>query len=167
MSGGEINFRAMVKKLNGQLVNPVYLIITGVLAILIVYIVPWYLEEKMAGKTSTLVLSREALTSSSSKKVEEEAPEVSLPITIKRDPFLPSYMRVEDKASGVFSSEELGFSLSGIVWDPRNPVAIINGEMKHVGEVVNGKTILEIKEDRVLLGEGKARYTVTLWGQKE
>ena len=137
------------------------------MALLIVYMVPLYLEKKMAGKTSTLVLSRKAISPLSSKKAEEETPEVSIPITIKRDPFLPSYMRVGDRSSGVFSSEELGFSLSGIVWDPRNPVAIINGEMKHVGEVVNGKTILEIKEDRVLLGEGKARYTVTLWGQKE
>lgn len=154
----------MAKRLNGEIARPVFVIIVGILALLVVYFLPGLWMKKMESKGTGVVLLDKAKSPSSLERVEKEtaAPSVR---EIKRDPFLPSYMRLESKRSGVFSSEELGFSLSGIMWDPEDPVAIINGEVMHVGDVINGKKILEIKKDRVVFGEGEARYTVTIWEQ--
>jgi hypothetical protein len=152
----------MAKRLNGQFMRPAFVIIVGGLAILIVYFVPHMLEKKIDGKATDTILSKKITPPFSFKKVEKEITS-PLPKDIKRDPFLPSYMKLEGKSSGVFSSEELGFFLTGIMWDPKNPVAIVNGEIMHIGDTVNGKKILEIHKDCVIFGEGEARYTVTVW----
>ena len=61
-----------------------------------------------------------------------------------RDPF----------TRGVASAQGSGLTLSGILWDPSAPIAIINGQMVHVGEECEGYRITEIGQDRVAVTDG-------------
>ena len=152
----------MAKRLNGQLVNPIWVVIGGIIALLIVYLTPLFL--KKAGKKIGVIFSRKAIRTLLPAKTAKEVQAV-IPGDIKRDPFLPSYMRLEARPSGVVSSQDLGFSLSGIVWDPQKPMAIIDGEIRYVGEVINGKKISEIRKDRVIFTEGGATYIIMMGEQ--
>lgn len=61
-----------------------------------------------------------------------------------RDPF----------TRGASMSHTSGLTLSGILWDPAQPIAMINDHMVRVGEQLEGYTILEIRQDRVSVTDG-------------
>ena len=61
-----------------------------------------------------------------------------------RDPFL------RGARGGMMS----GFTLSGILWDEEEPLAIINGQMLHVGDDIEGYQVTEILHDRVAISDG-------------
>ena len=61
-----------------------------------------------------------------------------------RDPFT--------RAAG--SGQVSGLSLSGILWDASAPIAIINGQMLHAGEEIDGYRVVEILQDRVSVTDG-------------
>jgi hypothetical protein len=65
-------------------------------------------------------------------------------LILKRDPFYKTPIAV--------SSQET--RLSGIVWANVNPVAIINDTVVRVGDKVDGKTVVRILKDRVVLNDG-------------
>ena len=70
---------------------------------------------------------------------------------IQRDPF----QRVQR-----FSVRE--FRLEGIIYDPAAPLALIDGEVKQVGDRVQGAVIREIKPDSVVFEKGTQRVNVRL-----
>jgi hypothetical protein len=51
-----------------------------------------------------------------------------------------------------------GLSVSGILWDPTKPIAIINGAMVHVGEEIEGYQVLAINQDRVSVTDGTQTF---------
>jgi hypothetical protein len=53
-------------------------------------------------------------------------------------------------------------ALSGIMWDRTSSYAIINGEIVHVGEAIDGKTIKRIEPNKVILHDGKREYVLEL-----
>ena len=59
-----------------------------------------------------------------------------------RNPFLPK--SVIPVASG----------LTGILWDKENPKVIINDQVVGIGDKVDGKTVIDIKQDKVILNDG-------------
>ena len=61
-----------------------------------------------------------------------------------RDPFM----------RGARAGQASGLTLSGVLWDPNQPMAIINGQMVHVGDELEGYRILEITQDRVSVTDG-------------
>jgi len=61
-----------------------------------------------------------------------------------RDPF----------ASGSGNGSLSGLSLSGIMWDPSTPVAIINGELVNVGDTIDRYRIVSITKDEVSVTDG-------------
>ena len=61
-----------------------------------------------------------------------------------RDPF----------SRGTAAGQVSGLSLSGILWDASAPIAIINGQMVHVGEQCEGYRVTEITRDRVSVTDG-------------
>lgn len=73
-------------------------------------------------------------------------------LTWTRDPFTGL------RADGVVSQ----LTLSGILWDQAQPVAIINGEMRHIGDSFEGYHVTEIQQDRVVLTDGQHSVTLTL-----
>jgi hypothetical protein len=57
-----------------------------------------------------------------------------------------------------------GLSLSGIIWDEKMPLAVINERMLGVGDMVAGATITAIFKETVVLEHNGAPHT--LWFQK-
>ena len=55
-----------------------------------------------------------------------------------------------------------GLTLSGIMWDATAPIAIINGEMLHVGEQVDGYRLVEITPDRVSVTDDAETFQLFL-----
>jgi len=53
-------------------------------------------------------------------------------------------------------------NLEGIIFDAKAPLALIDGEVKKVGDTVNGMQIVEIKPDRIALEGGGERLSVEL-----
>ena len=70
-------------------------------------------------------------------------------IEIKRDPFS------KPPVSSAQESPHLSLELTGILWDPETPKAIINGTILEVGQVIEGNIVSEIKQHKVILkGQG-------------
>jgi hypothetical protein len=61
----------------------------------------------------------------------------------RRDPFSPA----------TTGSEGSGLVLSGILWDPVQPIAIINGQPATVGDEVEGYRVVKIAQDRVTVSD--------------
>ncbi|MDP3731698.1 MAG: hypothetical protein Q8R31_01530 [Candidatus Omnitrophota bacterium] len=55
-------------------------------------------------------------------------------------------------------------TINGILWDKKNPLAIINEEIVKVGDKIDGNTVVGIKQDRVILNDG-SKDTEFLLGQ--
>jgi len=52
--------------------------------------------------------------------------------------------------------------LYGIVWDPANPVALIDGNDVHVGETVKGARVVSISVDSVVLAYRSRQFVLTV-----
>jgi len=48
--------------------------------------------------------------------------------------------------------------ISAILWNESNPVAIVNGEMKRIGDLIDSKKIIEIHPDKIILRSGNRTY---------
>ena len=55
-----------------------------------------------------------------------------------------------------------GLTLSGIVWDEEVSCAIINGDIVHTGDTIDGKTVKRIDQDKVIITDGLSDYTLRL-----
>jgi hypothetical protein len=53
-------------------------------------------------------------------------------------------------------------SLSGILWDEAKPLAVVDGEVVKTGDIVKGKKIIAIKQDRIILFDGSGEYELKL-----
>ena len=53
-------------------------------------------------------------------------------------------------------------SLYGIVWDPTNPIALIDGNELHVGETVKGARVVSISMDSVVLAYRSRQFVLTV-----
>lgn len=45
-------------------------------------------------------------------------------------------------------------TINGILWDKKNPLAIINEEIVKVGDKIDGNTVVGIEQNRVILNDG-------------
>ena len=82
-----------------------------------------------------------------------------------RDPFNWSrdqVNRFKDQEPKVRSSSAAGLTLSGIIWDRRKPLAIINDRVVSVGDSVKGSTILEILKDMIVFEQDGIYHTLWL-----
>ena len=52
--------------------------------------------------------------------------------------------------------------LNGILWDAAKPLAIIDGEPRDIGAVVEGWTVLSIAPDQVVIERGGRRETLVI-----
>ena len=52
--------------------------------------------------------------------------------------------------------------LSGIIWDPQNPVVMIDGLDLHVGDRIKGARVVEIRSDSVVLSYASKQYVLTV-----
>ncbi len=87
------------------------------------------------------------------KRLEEETKSMEL----KRDPFT---FTKQQAGPSVVSAREL--ILSGIAWDQDNPSAIINNKIVAIGQEVDGNTVVDIKENRVILNDGDHNFELRI-----
>ena len=66
-----------------------------------------------------------------------------------RNPFLPKSATAES-------------GLTGIIWNEDNPKAIINDEIVAIGDKIDGKTVIDIKQDRIILNDGTKEFDLRL-----
>jgi len=55
------------------------------------------------------------------------------------------------------------FKLEGIVWDHAKAYAIIDGEIHEIGDEIQAFKVMEISDDKVILGDGKEELTLRLF----
>ena len=69
-----------------------------------------------------------------------------------RDPF----------TRGTATGDGSGLTLAGILWDPQQPLAIINGQTVHVGEELEGYRVTEITQDHVSITDGTQTFQLLI-----
>jgi len=72
---------------------------------------------------------------------------------------------VRDPFSGKLysSTSEMELRLEGILWDPKKPAAIINGEVVKVGDVLaSGSRVIAIKQNSVIINDGARNIEIKL-----
>ena len=88
-------------------------------------------------------------------------------IMAERNPFVFDTPAVESKAVPPDAKEMPLPTLTGILWNEVNPVAILNHRDRRlsasVGEEIAGTTILSIHPQRVLVKRGTQRHELRLW----
>lgn len=52
--------------------------------------------------------------------------------------------------------------LNGIIWDIERPLSIINNEIVKIGDKIAGNTVIDIKQDKVILNNGVGNFEVRL-----
>jgi hypothetical protein len=78
-----------------------------------------------------------------------------------RDPFLSS--KNPDKMKKVTKKKpQIDLKLSGVLWDDQIPTAIINSKVVKIGDLIQGKTVVDIEKDQVLLMEEGQIYVLKL-----
>lgn len=87
----------------------------------------------------------------------EEAQKKKMALPWKRDPFIP---REKFKKRGANIGR--GLKLSGILWDETSPAVIINDEIVGIGDEIDGKKIIRIDRDRVVLEVEGEEYILKL-----
>jgi len=119
------------------------------------------------GVLAVTSLTRGILTPSKARRELSSAPAViqagGVPVTVKEivpptrrakrseytswggDPFAPPRKSVK-------RTEE--FSLNGVLWDEKTPLAIIDGNTVGIGDDMDGYKIVDIAQDSVLLSDG-------------
>lgn len=108
-----------------------------------------------------LVLT-ETLLASAPEQVEKRRAEVfgtleSLAKQRAKDPFVPLEKPKEEQPA-------VGLELSGVFGSGTSLTALINGEPYQVGQTIQGKRVVEIHPDRVVLEQGSRRFL--LYGQQ-
>lgn len=82
---------------------------------------------------------------------------------LKRDPFnWPASQVKKFKSFDRKSRTELfaGLSLTGIIWDKKKPIAVINGKMLGVGDIIKGAKVKKIQKESVMLRKHGTNYTL-------
>lgn len=65
----------------------------------------------------------------------------------RKDPFSPPVIKAAEKAG----TEVLtGLRLEGIIWDEKNPIAVINDKVVGIGAEVGGARVVEIRQNEVI-----------------
>ena len=122
--------------------------ITGVLVIfLLFFLIRTFAKGKppASGGGPPAVKAKEFVADQSVKgpglytRLEQEIKEIDF----NRDPFSRQSVSDLEESQGLF--------LSGILWDEVNPAAIINDQIITVGGEINGKKIVEIRKNKVIL----------------
>ncbi len=135
------------------------LIITGVGIVILIYMFSGIFTktrtvESPENKASGHSVISDA-TNFSEKNPMEEIEGIADKKPWGRNPF--TFGAIASRAPGADSLE-----LNGIVWDEYNPYAIVNNEVLKTGDVINGMTVLDIREKEIILDSGNEEYRLRL-----
>lgn len=91
-----------------------------------------------------------------------EAGSASAPL---RDPFNWSREQInffKSQTPREASNSIAGLTLTGILWDDKKPLAVINNAIVGKGDTINDTTILEVRRELVTIEQAGIRYTLWL-----
>ena len=74
------------------------------------------------------------------------------------NPFLVDHSISSESGSGA----PAGYAVSGILWDPQVPSAVVNGRIVVVGDTLDQWKVVGIQRDRVILSDGADTQTITV-----
>ncbi len=84
----------------------------------------------------------------------------------ERDPFASPLEPSEEvevlEESLIEVEEDTGIVITGIVLRGENPSAIVNRKIVRIGDIVEGKKVIIIEKDAVVLSDGKKKYVLYL-----
>lgn len=87
------------------------------------------------------------------KKIMTEEGAIYLERQARRSSY-SSWGRNPFSASKSLIKRPQGVILNGILWDSKNPMAIVNEGIVKEGDIISGNKVIEIKQDRVILNDG-------------
>lgn len=108
------------------------------------------------------IAKREMSISDKSEQIESlyreaEARRAEKDLPWGRDPFA---MKISLQETSWGLSD---LKLEGIMWDEKNPCAIINGEVVKKDDKLGKNTVVQIEKDGVIISDGTKRYILRLW----
>lgn len=115
-------------------------IITGVMVVILLLLLTTMLKKKTK-KVPEEIQQQEAITESTGTKVY--MPKLPQKLTWGRDPFV-LYSR---KAKGSM----VPFVLSAVIYDEKEPHAVINNEIVTIGQKIEGYSVIKINEKTAVL----------------
>jgi hypothetical protein len=84
-------------------------------------------------------------------------------VSVKNDDALPlSRCPFTGKRFGNTATNGFIAQLMGILWDERDPQAVINGVIVRKGDTIENATVLEVQKDKVLLSDGSKNIELIL-----
>lgn len=86
---------------------------------------------------------------------KEKKPEV-------RDPFLPGIKQAIQNTTYSIRQFLMDYKISGILYDDKGPTAIINSKVVRIGDIIVGKTVVDIEKDKVILMENGEVFVLEL-----
>lgn len=112
--------------------------------------------------TPVVPVARPSVSTQPDSQIQQPVITLAQKVSRMRDPFLTSMSETEQlsTAGGNYFS---GVSLTGILWDPKEPTAIIDGQVYKIGDVIDGKTITKITNDKVILEADGIEYLLMMW----
>lgn len=95
-----------------------------------------------------------------------DIPEESSYPEVERDPFASPLKPSEEigilEESLVEVEQDIGMALTGILLQRESSSAIVNRKIVRVGDMIEGKKVIIIERDRVVLSNGKKKYVLYL-----
>ena len=144
------------------------LLIAGVLMVVVVIVWIWALTTKPIRPGRAVISKGDSQSMSRGIEVqppESMSPEVHPPFTSRYAEWGDSPFQVERHTArvslvgGVRSQE---YILSGILWDPKTPSAIVDQQVVVVGDRLDGWRVVDIRKDGVTLSDGKTIKELSL-----
>ena len=84
----------------------------------------------------------------------------------ERDPFASPLEPSEEveviEESFIEVEKDTGIVLTGIILRGESPSAIVNRKIVRIGDIVEGKKVIVIRKDAVVLSDGKRKYVLYL-----
>ncbi|MBM3251737.1 MAG: hypothetical protein FJZ11_03035 [Candidatus Omnitrophica bacterium] len=132
-------------------------------ALIIVFIIVWVnafrLIKQRSKKKSSVAAIATSIPESTSSQTESKQPVIAEVIEERlewvRCPF-------SGKIYSSNAGEMIDLKLIGILWDERDPQAIINNKVVGLGDSVGTSTVVEIKQNSVILNEGSRIFEIRL-----
>lgn len=125
------------------------MILAAVVAVFFVFLLAAMMRPRPAKKAALAAAA--AVPAAESRSPAVSGPGKSSFPSWGRDPFAVGSVPVQ--ATGELS-------LSGIIWDEKKPVCLIDGKMLKVGDEISGAKVIEINNDTVLLKVGDELRTL-------
>ena len=123
--------------------------ILAVLALIAVFV--WYNGLKSFSKQKTNAPSGDMEASSSRQEIKQK--KRSGHKEWGRDPFMVTQTPVSSSSA---------LALDGIVYDEKDSYVLINNQLLHIGDEVNGNRVVDIQQDTVILNDGNKNIELKL-----